>query len=232
MAKINWQKIIKKRILIIVGGLGLVVSLLFNLFQHQRLQKIEEKNFVVEVTDGDTFVLKTSIRVRLRDVDAPPLEFCGGKQAKKKLEELVLNKKVSFEDETVGEFKRILAFVFVGNKSVGEELLKDGWARFDGHVSSSQGKDFRAAYQQAMEEKKGIFSPLCRQKENLDNPDCVIKGNIYQKTGVKTYHFPGCSEYEGTIIEKDRGEQWFCTEAEARKAGYKKATHCYGKRFR
>lgn len=236
MKKNSWGKRIKKRFkkrfLVAAGGLVLVLSLLFNLFQYQKIQKLEAKNIVVKVIDGDTFVLETGIRVRLRDVDAPPLDLCGGREAKEKLEELILNKKVRFEDESIEGFRRIITFVFVNNQSVGVELLKEGWARFDGHVGSSQGESLKAAYELAMKEERGVFSPLCRQKENPDNPECLIKGNIDKKFGEKIYHFPGCSEYQQTIVEKDLGEQWFCTEKEAQKAGYKKATNCFGKSFK
>ncbi len=50
--------------------------------------------------------------------------------------------------------------------------------------------------------------------------DCVIKGNINSKD-VKIYHVPGGSNYEETEIDPDRGERWFCTEVEAREAGWR-----------
>ena len=43
----------------------------------------------------------------------------------------------------------------------------------------------------------------------------------------KIYHYPGCSEYEQTVVELDIGEQWFCSEEEARKAGFTKSEHCF-----
>jgi len=43
----------------------------------------------------------------------------------------------------------------------------------------------------------------------------------------KTYHSPGCSEYERMVVELDIGEQWFCSEEEARKAGFTKSEHCF-----
>ena len=54
-------------------------------------------------------------------------------------------------------------------------------------------------------------------------PGCVIKGNISYATGEKIYHLPGMEDYESTVIDPTRGERWFCTEAEAKANGWRKA---------
>jgi hypothetical protein len=54
-------------------------------------------------------------------------------------------------------------------------------------------------------------------------PGCDIKGNISKKKGEKIYHLPRQSYYEETIISPEDGERWFCTEAEARAAGWRKS---------
>lgn len=51
---------------------------------------------------------------------------------------------------------------------------------------------------------------------------CNIKGNISKK-GEKIYHLPGQNFYERTVISPEDGERWFCTEAEAQAAGWRKA---------
>ncbi|MGB5961334.1 MAG: cold shock domain-containing protein [Coleofasciculaceae cyanobacterium] len=52
---------------------------------------------------------------------------------------------------------------------------------------------------------------------------CNIKGNVSISTGAKLYHLPGMEDYENTRIESKHGERWFCTEQEARAAGWRKA---------
>ncbi|MEO1742655.1 MAG: cold shock domain-containing protein [Cyanobacteria bacterium J06629_9] len=54
-------------------------------------------------------------------------------------------------------------------------------------------------------------------------PDGNIKGNISFSSGKKVYHLPGMEDYESTVIDPDKGEKWFCTEAEASASGWKKA---------
>lgn len=52
---------------------------------------------------------------------------------------------------------------------------------------------------------------------------CNIKGNISMNTGEHIYHVPGQKFYSETIITSSKGERWFCSEDEARVAGWRKA---------
>ena len=52
---------------------------------------------------------------------------------------------------------------------------------------------------------------------------CRIKGNISHNSGRRIYHVPGDRDYERTRISQSRGERYFCTEAEARAAGWRRA---------
>ena len=53
------------------------------------------------------------------------------------------------------------------------------------------------------------------------NGRCRIKGNI-RKSG-RIYHLPGTASYDDTRIDPSKGERWFCTESEAREAGWRPA---------
>ena len=52
--------------------------------------------------------------------------------------------------------------------------------------------------------------------------DYRIKGNISRK-GTRIYHVPRGRSYAKTRIDTAKGERWFCTEAEARAAGWRRA---------
>lgn len=58
---------------------------------------------------------------------------------------------------------------------------------------------------------------------SLPKPGCQIKGNISYNSGNKVYHIPGQKDYEQTRIDLEKGEKWFCTEAEAEAQGWRKA---------
>ena len=51
---------------------------------------------------------------------------------------------------------------------------------------------------------------------------CLIKGNISAK-GERIYHVPGGKYYGPTRINTAKGERWFCTDAEARTAGWRRS---------
>lgn len=55
------------------------------------------------------------------------------------------------------------------------------------------------------------------------SPSCRIKGNISINTGARIYHVPGQKYYNQTRIRTEYGERWFCSEAEAQQAGWKRA---------
>ncbi len=48
---------------------------------------------------------------------------------------------------------------------------------------------------------------------------CTIKGNISRSGRI--YHLPGSASHARTVIDETRGERWFCSEDEARAAGWR-----------
>ena len=54
--------------------------------------------------------------------------------------------------------------------------------------------------------------------------DCMIKGNISVGSREKIYHVPGQEYYTATEIRPYYGERWFCNEADARQAGWRRAS--------
>ena len=52
---------------------------------------------------------------------------------------------------------------------------------------------------------------------------CSIKGNVSINSGEKIYHVPGQKYYRETNIRTEYGERWFCTEADASAAGWRKS---------
>lgn len=222
--RINWRVLLGR-----FGWLGVILlipSLLLNFLLFQKTQKLGQGIKVLAVLDGDTILLDGKVRLRLRHMDAPELEFCGGEESKNLLESLVKGKKVVLAEYILDQRGRPLALIYLDNKLINEEMIKSGWARYH-HDQSSKKDQLKAAGQKAREEKKGVFSPQCYQTENLENPKCNIKGNIDKATDTRLYFYPGCAQYEFTIVEKDLGEDWFCTEKEAQKAGFEKAKTCH-----
>ena len=178
------------------------------------------------VIDGDTLVLEGNTKIRLRSIDAPELNFCGGEEAKELLEKLVSNKDVRIEEKIVDQKARPMALIYVDDILINQKMVESGWARYHSD-NTSQRENLKQAYEEARGKNLGIWSDQCRQTTNPDKPECKIKGNIDDNSrNRKLYYYPGCPQYEFTVIEKDMGEAWFCTKAEAEKAGYSKAKNC------
>jgi hypothetical protein len=53
------------------------------------------------------------------------------------------------------------------------------------------------------------------------SPDCIIKGNVNRR-GERIYHMPGQGAY-GKINMEDPHKRWFCSEEDARAAGWRPA---------
>lgn len=50
---------------------------------------------------------------------------------------------------------------------------------------------------------------------------CEIKGNI-STDGSRFYHLPRTQNYDAIKIQPEKGERWFCTEADARASGFRR----------
>ncbi len=174
------------------------------------------------VIDGDTIVVEPKTRVRLRHIDAPELEFCGGSEAKEAIEKLVTGKRVRITEQVPDQRGRGMALIYVGDVLVNKELIAGGFVRFH-HDTSTRADELKELGLEIKNAKKGIFS-ACQSTTNIKNPKCAIKGNIDRLK--KIYHVPGCTQYPFAVVEEDIGEQWFCTEKEAQKAGYVKSERC------
>lgn len=198
--------------LIFLVSIIAVVSLIFN------FKFLQEKSLVIEVVDGDTFQLKSGERVRLMGVDAPEIERCGGPEAKKVLAGLILNKNVNVEETVKEKYGRTMALVYVDGKLVNKMMMEQGWGVPD-YRKNSQRDILTAAYTEG--KKKGLWA-FCIDP----NSDCKIKGNIDKATYQKTYHLPNCQHYGETSLNTAYGDQWFCSETEAQKAGFVKAKSC------
>jgi len=205
--------------------LFIIPSLILNavLLGKKTPSQITDPGVLVEgVIDGDTIVVEPKTRVRLRHIDAPELEFCGGKEAKEALEKLVTGKRVRLTEQVPDQRGRGMGLIYVGDVLVNKELIAGGFVRFH-HDTSTRADELKALGLEVKTAKKGIFGS-CQSTTNTKNPQCGIKGNIDRLK--KIYHVPGCTQYPFAVVEEDIGEQWFCTEDEARAAGYTKSERC------
>jgi hypothetical protein len=124
----------------------------------------------------------------------------------------------------------------VGEIDIGQTLVAHGLAF--AHAQYSQ--DYVAVEVGSMRSKQGIHayqlvrladfraakvapkSSRPKQMSKLCPPGCIIKGNISAKGG-RIFHVEGQRDYLTTSIRRENGERWFCSEPDARAAGWRAA---------
>ena len=110
---------------------------------------------VQRVVDGDTLLLSGGDRLRLIGVDTPetvkpehPIEPLGPEATRFTSQFLAGGTaRLSFDRERVDRYGRHLAYVWVGDRMLNEELLRSGLARFEPqfHYSEAVKRRFRQA---------------------------------------------------------------------------------------
>lgn len=212
--KSSWKKVV-----LAVGAVAIVAG---SVVVVKRV--VDQGEMVTGVIDGDTFTISNKQNIRLLGVDAPELQYCFGKEAKEALTKKILGKKVIIKNPKTDYYKRVQAYIFVDGELINEYMSKNGFVlhRSDNGVYSGIVTD---ANNFAREHDLGIFSEKC-SPSNPPKLGCNIKGQISYDNGDRTYLTPECGFYKGSDVERYRGENWFCTEKEARGAGFKKSGNC------
>jgi micrococcal nuclease len=123
--------------------------------------------FVVRAVDGDTLLLADHTRVRLIGADSPetkrpdfPVEPFGP-AAHEFTRRYVEGRAVrlEFDKERRDQYNRILAYVYVDDTLLNEELIRAGLARVltKYPYSEAMKRRFRAAQAEAKRERRGIW---------------------------------------------------------------------------
>jgi micrococcal nuclease len=138
---------------------------------------LEAGEYEVElVVDGDTLRLTNGARVRLIGVDAPEVRGRESREpwaddATEFVREFVAQGplRLEFDRERIDRYGRFLAYAWVGDRLLNEELVRAGLARAatSYNFRASMKSRFRAAESEAQRKRKGIWSagaPVVRQE--------------------------------------------------------------------
>ena len=215
------NKFLKHKLLPIVAGTILLVAGTVGVVK----RVIPQGEKVISVIDGDSFKIGNDQTIRFLSMDAPDVKYCMGKEAKEILTKKIQGKKVILKELKTDRYGRVMAMIYTeGGENVNELMIKNGLAI---HLwdNTKELKILGEASDYAREQRLGIFSPECYQTEP-PKKGCNIKGSINQTTKEKTYTMPNCDRYALTVIEKYKGENWYCTEKEAQKDGFVKSKNC------
>jgi len=92
-----------------------------------------ENTTVVKIIDGDTIEVTGGYRVRLLAIDTPEYGESCYKEARDRIEKLLLGKSVALEkDQTdVDKYGRCLRYVFLDGENINVEMVGEGLAKSD-----------------------------------------------------------------------------------------------------
>ena len=188
------------------------------------------------VIDGDTFKIN-NIPIRLHGIDAPETDqschnqdgksYRCGKLAKTQMVKYTKGKIVACNINGRDRYKRLIAVCYAGNQDLNGLLVSDGLALAYRQYS----KKYIEAENIAKLNKVGLWQGRFVKpwdwrkgkrlvKESTKHSDkCMIKGNI--SNSGKIYHTPASPWYKRTKINTGKGERWFCSEEEAKAAGWR-----------
>ena len=208
-----------------------------------------DKVYMQEVIDGDTFTLDSGEIVRLAEVNAPEKGACFADEAREALTKVLTGKPLRLVLDETGKdsFGRLLRIVMVpkadasdGYITVQEYLAVRGLVTFTPHGNRAYQSDISSAVAHARSHDIGLWKECASEMEAqivrdawwVDedvppaDPSCTIKGNISASGHGKQYFLPTCKNYSTIKISPKRGEQYFCTEREAERAGFRRSANC------
>lgn len=156
-------------LILIVVGLLVLARLWQERRDASRNAPLAEGLYRIErVVDGDTLLLTGGARVRLIGVDAPetvrpdhPVEPWGPEASTFTKDFLAGGEvRLQFDRERLDRYERYLAYVWVGDRMLNEELLRAGLAtaELQFRYASSMKTRFRRAEQQARDARRGLWS--------------------------------------------------------------------------
>ena len=191
---------------------------------------------VIGVMDGDTIKIlkqRTTVKVRLAEIDAPESRQAFGTQAKQTLSSMVFGKEVQIVQRDQDRYGRLVGTVYVDGQNVNAEMVRRGMAWVYRHYAKDP--SLLEIENLARIKKRGLWTdphaippweyrhgnkmmaeatPQPRTKESA-----FIKGNV----NSKIYHWPGCPNYNAIL---PRNQMLFASKAEAELAGFRAARNC------
>ncbi|WP_244475646.1 thermonuclease family protein [Methylobacterium sp. Leaf466] len=197
--------------------------------------------------DGDTLEVRGT-RIRLHGIDAPESgqrckdvagkDYRCGQAAALALADRIGKRIITCDPRDADRYGRIVAVCRIGSEDL------NAWMAREGHAVAYRryAEDYVNAELTAKALCHGIWAGTFQgpyewrraqraggedtRPETVTPPTgksgCTIKGNI-SAGGQRIYHLPGSRDYARTRVNDRAGERMFCTEDEAKAAGWRPA---------
>ena len=190
---------------------------------------------IARVIDGDTIVIGGT-HIRLEGIDAPETDqTCGrrpsgtwpcGAAATVALTQRIGGQPVSCLPRGRDRYRRMLATCSVDGHDLNAWMVRRGYAWAFVRYSRRYLGEEAAARAEGLGIWQGDAVPAWEFRATrwataeLDRPaGCAIKGNV--TSNGKIYHMPSSPWYTRIRMASAKGKRWFCTEEEAKAAGWR-----------
>ena len=194
------------------------------------------------VIDGDTIEIHGT-RIRFHGIDAPESgQVCMVHERRLRCGKLagqVLAKKIGSDTVTCiptdqDRYGRVVAICSVTGEDLNAWMVREGWAlayrqysldyiNEENSASASGRRLWNTEFTPPWEWRRRKHASVSQQSSGPSpQSGCNIKGNINRK-GERIYHIPGGHYYDGTVITASKSERWFCSEMEAKTAGWRRS---------
>lgn len=202
---------------------------------------------VVAVHDGDTISVRTSrttLRVRLADVDCPETGQSYGRRAKDFTSAMVFGREVSVETRGLDQYNRVIGHVTVDGRDVSETLVRAGLAWVYSRGAPDRGlsdaeREARARHSGLWAENSPVppwtwrrahepQGPAPRPPERARSNEVAridirdARGVLHGNTQSHVFHRPECPHYNCKHCDEA-----FLSVESAMEAGYKPAGDCF-----
>lgn len=237
----------KKKIALVVAMLSALGLGGYKIVKEKNYGGVEENlHIVTEVIDGDTFVVGEEDKetVRILNIAAPDRGECYFEESREALQELIEGKEVRLRKDVSGvdKFGRLLRHAFMPSGTEDEDdllisqyMVENGFAKAIPTAPDFEYKRYLAQRENiAISGELGVWGNCDELPKyfgdvtdmEIEDSECVIKGNISTENPTKLYFLPNCAPYAQIKIDAERGERYFCSEEEAEEAGFTKSATC------
>ena len=187
------------------------------------------------LVDGDTIEV-AGHSVRLHGIDAPETSqsctdgdgraFACGAAATEALRGLIGGGEVACAGDQHDRYGRLIAVCRSGGVELNREMVRLGMAvayeRYSDDYLPQQVEAYKAGrglWAGEFEQPSDVRAASWDTASQVAPEGCPIKGNISRAGRI--YHAPWSDSYARTRVDTAKGERWFCSEAEALRAGWR-----------
>jgi len=186
---------------------------------------------VVNIADGDTItVLQNNLqyKIRLYGIDTPEKSQDFGMRAKQFTSDMVFKQHIKVVVYDIDRYKRTVGMVYIGQKCLNEELVKNGFAWvYKRYCKESFCNEWLQLEQEAREKKLGLWvydDPVppweYRHGTNKKRP-VNYSGPYHGNTNSHVFHAPWCKHFNCKNCTKILQDK-----ASAVNAGYRPCGFC------